>query len=110
LLTVDHFTTWNFIYTAVIVNDDSRTGGEATRLGDSHITNAQMIEIEYNYASVHMRKLRSFVCSVCGRLEVWSDYFGQFMYMCAVLHCAQHRGISTTGAFIYCGVSENLFL
>ena len=23
------------------------------------------------------------------------------MYMCVVVHCAQHRGISTTGAFIF---------
>jgi len=30
----------------------------------------------------------------------YKGYFGQFMYMCAVVHCAQHRGISTTGAFI----------
>jgi len=29
LLTVDHFTTWNFIYTTAIANDDSRTGGQS---------------------------------------------------------------------------------
>jgi len=25
---------------------------------------------------------------------------GHFMYMCVVVHCVQHQGISTTGAFI----------
>ena len=29
LLTVDHFTTWNFIYTTAIAIDDSRTGGQS---------------------------------------------------------------------------------
>jgi len=32
--------------------------------------------------------------------KVWSGYFGPFMYMCVVVHCAEHRGISTTGDFI----------
>ena len=37
LLTVDCFTTWNFIYTMAIANDDSRTGGQSYRVpGDSH--------------------------------------------------------------------------
>ena len=29
LLTVDHFTNWNFIYTMAIAIDDSRTGGQS---------------------------------------------------------------------------------
>ena len=33
-------------------------------------------------------------------VKVWSGYSGQLMYICAVVHCAQHRVISTTGAFI----------
>jgi len=32
--------------------------------------------------------------------KVWSGYSRQFMYICVVVHCAQHRGISTTGAFM----------
>ena len=61
-----------------------------------------MIEIEYNYALVRMHKPRSLYAVHVADYKVWSGYFGQFMYniMCVVVHCAQHRGISTTGAFI----------
>ena len=61
-----------------------------------------MIEIEYSYGSVRMHKPRSlYVCSDVADYKVWSGYFGQFMYVCVVVNCAQHRGISTTGEFIY---------
>jgi len=32
LLTVDRFTTWNFIYTTAIANDNSRTGGQSYKV------------------------------------------------------------------------------
>ena len=59
-----------------------------------------MIEIEYNYASVRMCKPRSLYTVHVADYKVWSGYYGQFMYMWVVVHCAQHRCISTTGAFI----------
>ena len=47
LLTVDRFTTWNFIYTMAIADDDSRTGGQSYKATTYRViakTNAQMIE------------------------------------------------------------------
>jgi len=60
----------------------------------------------YNYASMHMRKPRSLYAVHVADYKFWSGYFGQFMYMCVVVHSAQHRGISTTGAFILPGMSQ----
>jgi len=51
-----------------------------------------------------MRKPRFLYVVHVADYKVWSGYFGQFMYMCVVVHCAQHRGISTTGAFIHYSV------
>jgi len=47
-----------------------------------------------------MRKPRSLYAVHVADYKVWSGYFGQAMYMCVVVHSAQHQGISTTGAFI----------
>ena len=33
----------------------------------------------------------------------YKGYFGQFVYICVVVHCAQRRGISTTGTFFLSG-------
>jgi len=49
---------------------------------------------------VRMHKPRSLYAVHVADYEVGSGYFGQFMYMCVVVHSAQHRGISTTGGFI----------
>ena len=47
-----------------------------------------------------MRKPGSLYAVHVADYKVCSGYSGQFMCMCVVVHCAQHRGISTTGAFI----------
>jgi len=47
LLAVDRFTTWNFIYTTAIANDDRRTGGQSYKATAYQViakTNTQMIE------------------------------------------------------------------
>ena len=49
---------------------------------------------------MHMCKPRSLYAVHVADYKVWSGYFGQFVYMCVVVHSAQHRSISTTGAFI----------
>jgi len=57
-----------------------------------------------------MHKPRSLYAVHVADYKVWSGYFGQFMYMCIVVHCAQHRGISTTGAFILIVLQHNWFV
>jgi len=40
---------------------------------------------------LHTRKPRSLYAVHVADYQVWSGYFGQFMYMCVLVHCAQHR-------------------
>ena len=59
-----------------------------------------LVILNKNYASVRMHKPRSLYAVHVTDYGVRSGYSGQFMYMCVVVHSTQHRGISTTGAFI----------
>ena len=55
LLAVGRFTTWNFIYTAAIANDDSRTRGQSYKATVYRVTaktKAQMIEPSQSMALV----------------------------------------------------------
>ena len=100
LLTVDRFTTWNFMYTTAIAT--GLKPGTAILQTLNYYTRCKFCAPSTSSLGGFVPRSRPFYESGWSPTvyKVWSGYFGQFMYMCVVVHCAQHRGISTTGAFI----------
>ena len=97
------FTTWNFMCTTAIA--PGLKPGIAILQSLNYYTRCKFHTLPTSSLGVAIPSVpcsRSFYDSGWSPTiyQVWSGYFGQFMYMCAVVHCAQHWGISTTGVFI----------